>query len=109
MDQGCYCISLSKILTLATLQNQLNEAAQCVNDCKQQDGEIVEAEQALDRAVVCLVEVLETKMQHPTDEFVKQIRVLRDELETLQQQQSTKTPPPPANHHDDEANKSSVA
>jgi hypothetical protein len=65
----------------------LNEAAQCVNDCKQQDGEIVEAEQALDRAVVCLVEVLETKMQYSTDKFVKQIRELRDELETLQKQQ----------------------
>jgi hypothetical protein len=69
----------------------LNEAAQCVNDCKQQDGEIVEAEQALDRAVVCLVEVLETKMQYPTDKFVKQIRELRDELETLQKQQPTTT------------------
>ena len=78
-------------------QNQLKEASQCVQDCQecntQQElqTEIEAAENSVNVAVACLVDLLDelrvSETEVATDEIVQRIKKLRMDLGELKKQQ----------------------
>jgi hypothetical protein len=73
-----------------TLQNQLREAASCVQDCRDADPtarplELATADAAIDQAVQRLLDVLEVRPRQPRTEedWVQRIKQLRAQVKEL--------------------------
>ena len=85
-----------KIIT-SKQQNQLKEASQCVQDCQEctthqeLQTEIEAAENSVNVAVACLVDLLDelrvSETEVATDEIVQRIKKLRMDLGELKKQQ----------------------